>query len=121
MSFTLSVSEVEASSPLCPLLVYTLGALDGAGLPELIWELTAILDLTGLRTGVPHRIRLRTNLEVYWDSHYRAYSVIHDANDSSPELIESALRLPRQCPTLRSTEVSAIRFRTQCSNNPMQS
>ena len=51
MSFTLSVSEVEASSPLCPLLVYTLGALDGAGLPELIWELTAILDLTGLRTG----------------------------------------------------------------------
>ncbi|MBV8672454.1 MAG: VCBS repeat-containing protein [Acidobacteriaceae bacterium] len=60
--------------------------------------------------GVPHKVRLRTNLEVYWDSiewaqglpettvkvtrlapsvadlHYRGYSVIHQANSSSPEI-----------------------------------
>ncbi len=60
--------------------------------------------------GTPHKLRLRTNLEVYWDSiewaqglpdtrlkvtrldpsladlHYRGYSVIHQANASSPEL-----------------------------------
>ena len=58
----------------------------------------------------PHKVRLRTNLEVYWDSiewaqgvpgapvkiarltpstadlHYRGYSVIHQANSSSPEI-----------------------------------
>ena len=70
-----------------------------------------LLDLTGLfRPGTPHKVRLRTNLEVYWDSiewaqglpdtpvkithlapvtadlHYRGYSVIHQANDSSPEI-----------------------------------
>ena len=60
--------------------------------------------------GTPRRLRLRTNLEVYWDSiewaqgrpdarlkvtrldpssadlHYRGYSVVHQANASSPEL-----------------------------------
>jgi tetratricopeptide (TPR) repeat protein len=60
--------------------------------------------------GTPHKLRLRTNLEVYWDSiewaqglpdtqlkvtrldpsladlHYRGYSVVHQANASSPEL-----------------------------------
>jgi Tfp pilus assembly protein PilF len=60
--------------------------------------------------GTPHKLRLRTNLEVYWDSiewaqglpdaqlkvrrldpsladlHYRGYSVVHQANSSSPEL-----------------------------------
>ncbi|HXP10906.1 MAG TPA: CRTAC1 family protein, partial [Acidobacteriaceae bacterium] len=60
--------------------------------------------------GTPHKLRLRTNLEIYWDSiewapglpnaqlkitrldpsladlHYRGYSVVHQANASSPEL-----------------------------------
>jgi len=60
--------------------------------------------------GTPHRVRLRTNLEVYWDAiewaqgqpdasvkvtqlslttadlHYRGYSVINQANPSSPEI-----------------------------------
>jgi Tfp pilus assembly protein PilF len=70
-----------------------------------------LLDLTNVfREGTPHRVRLRTNLEIYWDSiewaqglpetpvkitrlaptvadlHYRGYSVIHQANDSSPEI-----------------------------------
>ena len=60
--------------------------------------------------GTPHKLRLRTNLEVYWDSiawaqglpqtqlkvtrldpsladlHYRGYSAVHQANASSPEL-----------------------------------
>jgi Flp pilus assembly protein TadD len=62
--------------------------------------------------GTPRRLRLRTNLEVYWDSiewaqgrpdaqlkitrldpsladlHYRGYSAVHQANASSPELPE---------------------------------
>lgn len=70
-----------------------------------------MIDLTRLfRPGMPHRLRLRTNLEVYWDSiewaqglpktpmkiqrlapnvadlHYRGFSVIHQANASSPEI-----------------------------------
>jgi Tfp pilus assembly protein PilF len=70
-----------------------------------------LLDLTNIfRPGTPHQIRLRTNLEVYWDSiewaeglpqtelkilllqpsfadlHYRGYSVIHQRDDSSPEI-----------------------------------
>ena len=70
-----------------------------------------LIDLTGLfHPGMPHRLRLRTNLEVYWDSiewaqglprtpmkiqrlapsfadlHYRGFSVIHQANASSPEI-----------------------------------
>ena len=70
-----------------------------------------LFDLTNIfRAGAPHRVRLRTNLEVYWDSiewaqglphtplkishlvpssadlHYRGYSVINQANDSSPEI-----------------------------------
>ena len=69
-----------------------------------------LLDITGVfHPGMPHKVRLRTNLEVYWDSiewaqglpdapvkiarlapstadlHYRGYSVIHQANSSSPE------------------------------------
>lgn len=72
---------------------------------------TCLIDLTGLFSrGTPHKLRLRTNLEVYWDSiqwasgepdasirvtrltptmadlHYRGYSVIHQANASSPEI-----------------------------------
>ena len=70
-----------------------------------------LLDLTDVfHPGTPHRVRLRTNLEIYWDSiewaeglpqtpmkitwlnpavadlHYRGYSVIHQANISSPEI-----------------------------------
>lgn len=72
---------------------------------------TCLIDLSGIfRPGVPHRVRLSTNLEIYWDQiqwaqglpgtklkitrlapsvadlHYRGYSVIHQANPSSPEL-----------------------------------
>ena len=70
-----------------------------------------LIDLTNVfAPGIPHRVRLRTNLEIYWDSiewarglpatplkivrlapatadlHYRGYSVIHQANASSPEI-----------------------------------
>lgn len=70
-----------------------------------------LFDLTGLfRAGSPHKVRLRTNLEIYWDKmewakvipeaqskitrlapefanlHYRGYSVINQVNPSSPEL-----------------------------------
>ncbi len=70
-----------------------------------------LFDLTGVfRPGEPHRLRLRTNLEVYWDQiqwaagmpaapmhlqrlaptaadlHYRGFSVITQANASSPEI-----------------------------------
>ncbi len=70
-----------------------------------------LIDLTGVfRPGTPHRVRLRTNLEIYWDQiqwarglpgtplkithidpsmanlHYRGYSTIHEANASSPEI-----------------------------------
>jgi Tfp pilus assembly protein PilF len=70
-----------------------------------------LFDLTHLfRPGAPHKVRLRTNLEIYWDSikwaqglpetplkitrlspsvadlHYRGFSVIHQANESSPEV-----------------------------------
>jgi tetratricopeptide (TPR) repeat protein len=72
---------------------------------------TCLIDLTNVFVpGTPKRLRLRTNLEVYWDSiewakgrpdaslkitslkpavadlHYRGYSVIHQANASSPEI-----------------------------------
>ena len=70
-----------------------------------------LIDLTGVfAANVPHRLRLRTNLEVFWDSiewatgepatpmkiqrlspqladlHYRGFSVVSQANSSSPEL-----------------------------------
>ncbi len=70
-----------------------------------------LFDLTDVfPTGIPRRLRLRTNLEVYWDSlewavgipnaelkttrldpevadlHHRGYSVINRKDDSSPEL-----------------------------------
>ena len=70
-----------------------------------------LIDLSNVFIpGTPRRIRLRTNLEIYWDSiewaagkpetqlkitnlapvkadlHYRGYSVIHQANASSPEI-----------------------------------
>jgi tetratricopeptide (TPR) repeat protein len=70
-----------------------------------------LFDLTDVfKSGVPRRLRLQTNLEVYWDSlewavgiqnaelkttrlepevadlHYRGYSVINQKDDSSPQL-----------------------------------
>lgn len=70
-----------------------------------------LIDVTGIfHPGMPHRLRLSTNLEIYWDQiqwaqglpktplkitkiapsvanlHYRGYSVIHQANISSPEI-----------------------------------
>ncbi len=70
-----------------------------------------LFDLTNIfLPGAPHRVRLRTTLEVYWDCiqwavatskeqlrtvrlaadsadlHYRGYSVVSQANDSSPEI-----------------------------------
>ncbi len=69
-----------------------------------------LFDLTNVfRPGTPHRVRLLTNLEIYWDSiewarglpdtqlkvthidpsvadlHFRGYSVMNQANYSSPE------------------------------------
>lgn len=71
----------------------------------------SLIDLTGVfRPGTPHRLRLKTTLEVYWDClewakglpntqlksvrlspevadlHFRGYSVINQANESSPEI-----------------------------------
>jgi cytochrome c-type biogenesis protein CcmH/NrfG len=70
-----------------------------------------LFDLANVfRPGAPRRLRLRTNLEIFWDSiewakgisgtrsttarlnpvvadlHYRGYSVIHKPNSSSPEV-----------------------------------
>jgi tetratricopeptide (TPR) repeat protein len=75
---------------------------------------TVVLDLTGVfRPGAPRKLRLRTNLEIYWDQlawaaaapdrnrierlslssalssaelRYRGFSEVHAANPSSPEL-----------------------------------
>ncbi len=72
---------------------------------------TCVIDITNVfLPRAAHIVRLRTNLEVYWDSiewaqgrpdvpvritrlaptsadlHYRGYSVIHQANPSSPEI-----------------------------------
>ncbi len=70
-----------------------------------------LVDLSGVfPAGTPHRLRLRTNLEVYWDQiewaqaksagpikiqrlspavadlHYRGFSAIHQTDESSPEI-----------------------------------
>ena len=70
-----------------------------------------LFDLTGVfKSGIPRQLRLRTNLEIFWDSfewavgapdaqlkttrlnpevadlHHRGYSVITQANASSPEV-----------------------------------
>jgi len=72
---------------------------------------TCLIDLSDVFVqGAPRRLRLRTNLEIYWDSiewapgkpetelritnlepvtadlHYRGYSAIHQENASSPEI-----------------------------------
>jgi tetratricopeptide (TPR) repeat protein len=71
----------------------------------------SLIDLTNVfRPGTPHRLRLRTTLEVFWDSlewaqgqpntelktmrlnpdvadlHFRGFSVMNQPNDSSPEI-----------------------------------
>ena len=70
-----------------------------------------LIDLEGIfKPGAPRKLRLRTNLEIFWDQiewaqgrpsaplkiqhlaptvadlHYRGFSEIHQANDSSPEI-----------------------------------
>ena len=70
-----------------------------------------LIDLTGIfRAGMPHKLRLRTNLEIYWDQiqwargltgsplkvtrlspttadlHYRGFSAINQPSPSSPEI-----------------------------------
>lgn len=85
-------------------------ALDNLGFPAGRKKI-CLFDLTHIfRPGTPHKLRLRTNLEIYWDQiqwakglpgtplkvtqlqpqyadlHYRGYSVINQANPSSPEL-----------------------------------
>jgi hypothetical protein len=70
-----------------------------------------LIDLSNIfRPGTPRKVRLRTNLEIYWDQiewvrgmpdaqiktrriapnyadlHYRGYSTVHQANESSPEI-----------------------------------
>jgi hypothetical protein len=72
---------------------------------------TAVFDISNIfLPGAPRKLRLGTNLEVYWDQlawatglrdanthvrrvpltladlHYRGFSVVNEANDSSPEL-----------------------------------
>jgi tetratricopeptide (TPR) repeat protein len=72
---------------------------------------TCLIDLAGVfRPGTPSKVRLRTNMEIYWDEitwargiegvrvkttqleaqsadlEYRGFSTIHQANDSSPEI-----------------------------------
>jgi Tfp pilus assembly protein PilF len=85
-------------------------ALRNLGFPEGRNKI-CLIDLAHVfLAGTPRRLRLRTNLEIYWDSiewaaglpdtrvevsrlapltadlHYRGYSVIHQANPSSPEI-----------------------------------
>ncbi len=84
---------------------------DGLGFPEGRMK-TIVLDISGIfRPGAPRKLRLRTNLEVYWDRlawaaglpnsdqihvrhlslsaaelRFRGFSLITQANASSPEL-----------------------------------
>ena len=84
--------------------------LPNLGFPAGIRKI-CLINLTGVfRPGAAHKVRLRTDLEIYWDQiqwakglphvpiritrllpssadlHYRGYSSIHQANSSSPEI-----------------------------------
>jgi len=88
-------------------------ARPGLGFPEGKVK-TILIDLDGVfRPGAPRRLRLRTNLEIYWDSiswatglpnvplqknrlaaatadlRYRGFSVVTARDESSPEMPES--------------------------------
>ncbi|HEV7858552.1 MAG TPA: FG-GAP-like repeat-containing protein [Pyrinomonadaceae bacterium] len=85
-------------------------ARDNLGIPA-GREKTILVDLANIfQEGSPRKMRLRTNLEIYWDAlawakglpdqnikpvrldaetaelHYRGFSIINQANESSPEL-----------------------------------
>ncbi len=90
---------------------------------------TCMIDISGM----PRRMRLRTNLEIYWDQiewaegrpdapvkvtrlepaladlHYRGFSAIHQANASSPELPDYD-RLSGSSPRWRDLEGFYTRF-----------
>lgn len=93
-----------------------------------------LIDLTGVfAAGAPHRLRLRTNLEIFWDQvqwaegapqsalkidrlapqiadlHYRGFSMIRQANPSSPELPDYN-SLASTAPTWRDLEGYYTRF-----------
>jgi hypothetical protein len=92
-----------------------------------------VLDLTGLcRPGAPRKLRLRTNLEIYWDQlawaaavpdrsrverlalssaqlRYRGFSEVKAANASSPELPDYN-KIASSGPIWRDLEGYATRF-----------
>jgi tetratricopeptide (TPR) repeat protein len=94
---------------------------------------TVVLDLTGLfRPGAPRKLRLRTNLEIYWDQltwafgvpdgsrvarlalssaelRYRGFSEVKAANASSPELPDYN-KIASSGPIWRDLEGYATRF-----------
>ena len=97
----------------------------GLGFPEGKVK-TILIDLDGVfKPGAPHRLRLRTNLEIYWDAiqwatglptqglqiqhlslaaaelRYRGFSAIHAADASSPELPDSYEKLQSEIPQWR--------------------
>jgi tetratricopeptide (TPR) repeat protein len=94
---------------------------------------TVVLDLTGLfQPGAPRKLRLRTNLEIYWDQlawavaapdrnrvahlalsgaelRYRGFSQVKAANPSSPELPDYN-KIASSGPIWRDLEGYATRF-----------
>jgi len=94
---------------------------------------TVVLDLTGLfQPGAPRKLRLRTNLEIYWDQlawaaaapdrnrvahlalsgaelRYRGFSQVKAANPSSPELPDYH-KIANSGPIWRDLEGYATRF-----------
>ncbi len=101
----LSIEVPEASGNLSNWKI----ARKGLGFPAGKMK-TVVLDLTGIfKPGAPRKLRLRTNLEIYWDQlrwaaatpdrnrirhldlagadlRYRGFSAVEAANASSPEL-----------------------------------
>ncbi len=106
----------------------------GLGFPEGKIK-TILLDLTGVfKPGAPRKLRLRTNLEIYWDSiqtayglpdvslktthlyassanlRYRGFSEIEAANASSPDLPQSYDKLAITRPKWRDLEGYYTRY-----------